>query len=183
MPKELDIANKKILITTRSNAKKLTLRVNKLGQIKLTIPRFTSRLVYKKFVRENLSWIDDQLQNRAAVSKEDAHTDYLRHKHSALALVKNRLDYFNEHYKFSYNRISVKNQSTRWGSCSAKKNLNFNYRIIHLPETLADYIVVHELCHLKELNHSKEFWDLVSDTLPNHRSLRKQLRNFAISDF
>ena len=66
-------------------------------------------------------------------------------------------------------RIRIKNQKSRWGSCSAKGNLNFNWKIIMAPEEVLDYLVVHELCHLKYMNHSKEFWSLVASILPNYR--------------
>jgi predicted metal-dependent hydrolase len=68
--------------------------------------------------------------------------------------------YYNEHYHFRYNRVSIKMQISRWGSCSRYGNLNFNYGLINLPQELADYVVVHELCHLKEMNHGPKFWAL-----------------------
>jgi predicted metal-dependent hydrolase len=90
--------------------------------------------------------------------------------------IEGRINYFNKFYKFSINRVAVKNQSSRWGSCSSKGNLNFNYKIIYLRRDLADYLVVHELCHLGELNHSKRFWALVKQTIPNFVELNKELR-------
>ena len=84
--------------------------------------------------------------------------------------------FYNEIYQFSYNKIYIKNQKTRWGSCSGKKNLSFNYRILFLPKKLQDYIIVHELCHLKELNHSKRFWSLVARVFPDYQNIRNELR-------
>ena len=95
---------------------------------------------------------------------------------AARALVTLRLDYFNHHYGFIYGKIFIRNTRTRWGSCSSKGNLGFNYRIIKLPPHLADYIVVHELCHLKEFDHSKAFWDLVAETIPHWKMLSRELR-------
>ncbi len=73
-------------------------------------------------------------------------------------------------------KIGVRNQKGRWGSCSRNGSLNFNFRVVYLPPPLVDYIVVHELCHLGELNHSKKFWSLVSQAVPDYRLMRKKLR-------
>ncbi|MDP2363088.1 MAG: M48 family metallopeptidase, partial [Ignavibacteria bacterium] len=103
--------------------------------------------------------------------------EYLAVKGQALKLAKQKIEEFNAIYNFRYQKISIRNQKTRWGSCSRKGNLNFSYRIIHLPEKHFDYIVVHELCHLKELNHSRDFWSLVAQTIPDYKEIRKEIRN------
>lgn len=99
---------------------------------------------------------------------------YLAHKEDTRELVLARLDHFNKHYGLTYNRVAIRNQRRRWGSCSAHGNLNFSYRLLFLPPELSDYIIVHELCHLKELNHSPRFWALVSEVIPDFK-LRKQI--------
>ena len=101
---------------------------------------------------------------------------YLEHKELARTLVKSRLEYFNEHYKLEWNRVSIKNQKRCWGSCSSLKNLNFNYKIIFLPDHLADYIVVHEMCHLVHLHHKQTFWDLVGEVVPDYRRCVAELK-------
>ncbi|MBU1255714.1 M48 family metallopeptidase [Patescibacteria group bacterium] len=102
---------------------------------------------------------------------------YLKYKEKSRRFIYERIDYYNQFYNFKINRISVRNQRTRWGSCSGKGNLNFNYRILLLPQYLADYIIVHELCHLKEMNHSFKFWNLVVQVFPNYLEINKELRN------
>ena len=97
-------------------------------------------------------------------------------REEARIFVENRIGYFNKFYNFEINRIAIKNQKTRWGSCSSKKNLNFNYKIIYLKPALADYLIVHELCHLGQLNHSKKFWDLVFKTIPDYVKINRELR-------
>lgn len=101
---------------------------------------------------------------------------YKQHKERARTLVHERLAHFNLHYKFKINKIFIKNQKTRWGSCSSKGNLNFNYKIVLLPPHLSDYIIVHELCHLGQFNHSKAFWSLVEQTVPDWKKRRAELK-------
>lgn len=103
--------------------------------------------------------------------------DYANHKVAAKQLAQDRLTYFNRQYGFTFKRVSIKNQASRWGSCSKLGNLNFHYRIATLPAQLADYVIVHELCHLQEMNHSKQFWQLVAKSIPDYRERRRQLRN------
>lgn len=101
---------------------------------------------------------------------------YAKHKEAARALVHARVGYFNTFYRFAVGKVFIKNTKSRWASCSQLGNLNFNYKIVLLPEAVADYLVVHELCHLAEFNHGPAFWALVSQACPNYRELRRQLR-------
>ena len=103
---------------------------------------------------------------------------YQTHKEQARALVKSRLEHFNQFYGFSYGRVAIKNLRSRWGSCSQKRNLNFNYRILFLPTDLQDYVIVHELCHLAEFNHSAQFWAQMQRVMPDARQRRTELRRF-----
>ncbi|MEK7538219.1 MAG: M48 family metallopeptidase [Patescibacteria group bacterium] len=104
---------------------------------------------------------------------------YQAHKEVARVIVHQKLAKFNAHYRFAYQRVAIRNQRSRWGSCSKQGNLNFNYRIALLPEHLQDYIIVHELCHLGAFDHSKKFWALVAETIPNHDECRKALVAYA----
>ena len=101
---------------------------------------------------------------------------YTENKEAARALILERLAYFNQYYGYEWNRVSIRNQRRCWGSCSSKKNLNFSYKLLLLPPHLCDYIIVHELCHLKEMNHGKAFWQLVAETLPDYKTRIKELK-------
>lgn len=101
--------------------------------------------------------------------------EYGKHKEQSRILVNRKITEFNAFYSFTFGRISIRNQRSRWGSCSKKGNLNFNYRLALIPDVLVNYVIVHELCHLGQFNHSKVFWNLVAQTIPNHAELRKQL--------
>lgn len=77
---------------------------------------------------------------------------------------------------FRINKISIRGQKTRWGSCSTKGNLSFNFALLKFKKEVIDYVIIHELCHLREMNHSKKFWNLVGNICPNYKSLRKELK-------
>ena len=108
--------------------------------------------------------------------KRGRRSHYLKYREAARALAHARLKHFNNSYGFTLRKVFIKNHKSRWGSCSSRGNLNFNYKIAFLPPHIADYIFVHELCHLKHFNHSTQFWALVVQTTPNYKVLRKQLR-------
>ncbi len=101
---------------------------------------------------------------------------YKAHKEQARALVLEKIAYWNQFYHFEFNRVAIRNQRRCWGSCTSLKNLNFSYRILFLPPHLQDYIIVHELCHLQELHHRKEFWELVALHIPEYKTCIAQLR-------
>jgi predicted metal-dependent hydrolase len=112
---------------------------------------------------------------RRASAKSRAEFQLL--KDQARMIVTQRLEHFNRHYGYAYNKIFIRNTRSRWGSCSSKHNLGFNYRVAKLSPQLVDYIVVHELCHIKEFNHSPAFWALVEQTIPNWKHMRKYLKS------
>ncbi len=99
------------------------------------------------------------------------------YRKKAEEVIHDRLQFFNEHYQFRYHRVTLRNQKTRWGSCSSRGNLNFNWRLIMAPIEVIDYVVVHELCHLKEMNHSARYWALVEQAIPDYKKHRKWLKD------
>lgn len=116
------------------------------------------------------------MRRRKSVKSKKSREEYLKHKERARGLVQGKVEEFCKMYGFKAGKVSVRNQRTRWGSCSKKGNLNFNYKIALLPEKLADYIVVHEVCHLGEFNHSRNFWNLVARAAPDYLQLRAELK-------
>ena len=158
---------------------RITVSVHDDGKVLVTAPRRLAIRHIESFLRDQISWIQTALRTIVRprrYSDEQARAHYLAHKEQARSLVTARLVELNTAYGFSYRRVAIRRTKTRWGSCSAGGCLNFDYRILFLPPHLQDYLLVHELCHLKELNHSKRFWSLVEETIPNYRSLRTQLR-------
>ena len=91
-----------------------------------------------------------------------------------------RLKELADEHGFTYNRVTIKNNISNWGSCSVRGNINLNLRLVTLPQALQDYVMLHELCHLKEMNHGPKFHALLESLCPNHRALEKELRQYKL---
>jgi predicted metal-dependent hydrolase len=100
------------------------------------------------------------------------------YRKEAKRIIMERLTHFADTYNFTYNRVFIRDQKTLWGSCSSKRNLSFNWRLIQTPLDIIDYIVVHELVHTEILRHSKAFWERVASLYPQYRQARGWLKNF-----
>jgi hypothetical protein len=180
----IDLDGRKVayLLITSDIAKKVRISLKRGGEIAVIRPKFVDERIVTGFMLAQAGWIVkkiDYLKNIKTVPVLKAgRKEYLKYRKAAKMLVREKVEGFNNFYKFKVGTVSVRNQKTRWGSCSRSGNLNFNFRIVYLPDYLVDYIVVHELCHLGELNHSKKFWDLVSLSFPDYRIKRKELRKY-----
>lgn len=166
-------------------SRNVRISVKKDGEIVVTKPRYVAYKTAEKFLNDKRDWLSKTLEKVKVNSITGPKTpkdnlDYKKNKSAAMEFVKNKIEEINKHYNYVINRISIRNQTTRWGSCSKKGNLNFNYKIIYLDEKTAEYVIVHELCHLKELNHSPRFWRLVGEYVPDYKEVRKKLRNMDI---
>jgi predicted metal-dependent hydrolase len=95
-------------------------------------------------------------------------------------ILRKRLDNLAKKYDFSYNRIYIRNQKTRWGSCSSKNNISLNSKLAHLPERLIEYVLLHELVHLRYRNHGKNFWKELESLLPDAQIRAAELRRYAL---
>lgn len=177
-----------------ARAKHLRLTVTPEGEVIVTKPKRISLARVEAFVAKHEDWIrsmQEKFQKRQERQKKSGiepiklprprkgSSMYKEAVRAARVLVRDRLEHFNSLYGFTYGTISIRNQKTRWGSCSAAGNLSFNYRIVFLPRDLQDYVVVHELCHTKEHNHSESFWGEVARAIPEYGSLRQRLRAIA----
>ena len=172
------------ILKTSKRAKRLRIAVYCDSSFVAIKPMGMSENIVEKFIFQKTDWILSKLEYFKKFKGgmfRGGRADYLKRKDGALKFVNERIDYFNKIYNFKFNKIDIKNQKTRWGSCSKKGNLNFNYRILFLSKRAADYIVVHELCHLKEFNHSRKFWNLVAKTVPDYLNVRKELRRKGLS--
>ncbi|QQG52914.1 MAG: M48 family metallopeptidase [Candidatus Falkowbacteria bacterium] len=182
--KKITLGGQEISYSLRSykSSRHLRLAVSSNGAVTVTKPIFVTEKMAHDFLEAKGAWILAQLAKNAnnpqRLSPAQEIAEYQRYKIRAHNFVSDRLEYFNQFYGFKYGRVSVRRQKTRWGSCSRAGNLNFNYRLIFLEPAAADYIIVHELCHLGEFNHSPDFWRLVAQQIPDYRQLRKQVKFF-----
>ncbi len=144
-------------------------------------PSFKKRGISSKKVRKYIF--------RNKISKKEKLENkkkFKTHKEKAREIVMSKLEHFKNIYKtahnvdIKYNRVTIRDQKTRWGSCSSKGNLNFNYRLALIPDHLADYVIVHEMCHILQLNHSQKFWSLVSLAIPDYIEKKAELRSLSL---
>lgn len=161
----------------RSARKTIGIRVNPDLSVTVKAPYFLANREIERVIREKENWIIKTADKIKAAQEalKNEEINYLTNEElekladEALAVIPGRVKYFSEMMGVSYGRITIRNQKTRWGSCSSKGNLNFNCLIMLAPSEVIDYLVVHELCHRKQMNHSKAFWSEVEKILPDYR--------------
>ncbi len=173
-------------IRRHPRAKNVRISIKADATVVVSAPKRVSKRFIHDFVQEQQVWVTNELAKlnakKAVWSLPDgiAQDSYASSKARSLKFVRERLRHYNEHYQYSYSRVSVKKMSSRWGSCSSEGNMSFHYRLLFLPLELADYVIVHELCHLTEMNHSHRFWQLVRQTVPQYRKHKKALEGYVI---
>ena len=171
----------------RSKRKTIGLEITPTGEVIVRAPYYTSKAEIESFIKENISWIGkhrdkafDRLQNEMDILSETGTIDFEEIKRLGDRMLKEftpRIKEYAMQLDVTYARVTVRNQKTRWGSCSSKGNLNFNCLLMLAPIEVQDYVIVHDLCHLIEMNHSKRFWDLVASVLPDYKVRKKWLDN------
>lgn len=163
-------------------AKHLRLEIGRNG-LRAVKPWRVPDIFVEDFIKSKAVWIIRALSKNFAtkIDLEILPEEIPLLKRKAAKMLLARLEFFNEYYNHSYKRLSVRDQKTRWGSCTNGGILSFNCRLALLPERLLDYVVVHELCHIKEMNHSPRFWLLVSKTIPDYLERRHELRKYHLS--
>ena len=145
--------------------------------VRVTIPRRQTLKNAQKFVEQKKDWIKKHSKHMKALiqkSKELPKID----KQEAREKLSKRLAKLAAEHHFQYNRVSIRNQKTRWGSCSSMNNISLNMKLLHLPDQLIDYILLHELVHTRVKNHSQDFWNELETVVPNARTVDKQLRDY-----
>lgn len=165
----------------RTERKTIVIQIEPDGNVIIRAPKRCSLGKINDFVREKEHWIRRKQEeflkaqnefSRKILSEEERRSGRERAK----LLFMERAALYAEKMQVSYGRITIRDQKTRWGSCSAAGNLNFNWRLILAPEEVLDYVVIHELAHRKEMNHSAAFWKIVEGEMPYYRTQRNWLK-------
>jgi len=172
--------NATIIIKKSRHARRLRITVVSNSMVRVTVPRFVSLRAARIFVAEKSSWIKQKLAEMSrhppVPPLKGSVEEYVRYRLRASELARDKVNQLNAFYNFRYKKITIRNMASRWGSCSRQGALNFHYKIFLLPPRLQDYLVAHELCHLREMNHSRQFWNLVAQTIPDYKIRRKELK-------
>ena len=170
-----------VIFTRSSRAKYQRITVRPDKTITVTIPRGGSLSEAKQFLKSKISWVQKQLQKIEQQTQYRDMPDLDIDLKEAQINLFDRLDYFSEKHNFSYNRAGFRCQKTLWGSCSGKNNISLNVNIAFLPEELQDYVLLHELVHIKVKNHSRKFWaELDKYTEGQAKELSKELKKYRI---
>lgn len=164
-----------VVTVKRSRRRTLSIEITPQAAVLVRAPYSMPNQDIRRFLQEKSGWIDrhiasarQNLAKRADIEPlSDEELEHLADQ--ALRVIPERVAHFASIMGVSYGRITIRNQRTRWGSCSAKGNLNFNCLLMLAPADVLDYVIVHELAHRKEMNHSKRFWSEVAAVLPDYR--------------
>lgn len=157
----------------RSNRKSIAIQIKPDGKILVRCPKRMRLEEVRSFVESKSAWIGKHFASLPPQEEKFTRMQLEALREKTGELVTRRAEYFAPLVGVTYGRISVRTQHTRWGSCSSKGNLNFNALLALAPQEVLDYVVVHELCHRKQMNHSTDFWAEVERVQPDYR-LHKQ---------
>lgn len=165
----------------RSKRKTLAIEITRDARVLVRAPYRMKNADIQRFVEEKRGWIKKNLcflkERQFNQPVEPLTMEEIKQlAKKAMVKISQRVAYYAPIVGVTYGRITIRNQKTRWGSCSRKGNLNFNCLLMMAPEEVLDYVVVHELCHRKEMNHSKRFWGEVQQVLPNYKEQEKWLK-------
>lgn len=165
----------------RSNRKSLAIQLGKDGIFIVRAPNLLPTFVIEEFVWKNQDWIRRQQLKQERVQEQKVVISDEERKagiEKAKRIFPERTAYYAAHMGVTYGRITIREQKTRWGSCSTAGNLNFNWKLVLMPQKVLDYVVVHELAHRIEMNHSARFWKIVEKELPDYMERRQLLRQY-----
>ena len=159
----------------RSDRRSIGIQITQEGVV-VRAPKRMSDAEIDRFVQSKRDWIETHLAKVPTAQPKFSGEEIHRLAEEALKRIPERVRHFAPLVGVTYGGITIRNQHTRWGSCSSKGNLNFNCLLMLTPDHVIDYVVVHELCHRLEMNHSARFWAQVGRVLPNYRESLQWLK-------
>ncbi len=177
MDYEIDYKDIGIIRFIKNNRAKRIIISIKPEFVRVTIPRRQTLNDAQKFVEQKIDWVKEHSSNMKKLVQKGKELPKINKDEAKMKLGK-RLSELAKEHKFQYNKVSIRNQRTRWGSCSSKNNISLNMKLLHLPDQLIDYILLHELVHTRVKNHSKDFWNELETVVPNARTVDQQLRKY-----
>lgn len=172
-----------VLFETSPRAKRLNLTVRPFRGVRVAVPKGISFRKAIAFVLANRKWLLKQQDNMARIEKTHTRMATLFEgidRAAAGKTLRQRLQSIARTHGFSYNRVYIRNQRTRWGSCSAKNNISLNIKLTRLPEKLMDYVIIHELVHTRVKSHGPRFYQLLDQYVSDRRVCDKRLKAFGI---
>ena len=169
----------------RSKRKTISIEITPDAQVIVRAPVYASVSEINRVIGEKADWTDKHLKKMSELQKKRSEEpvqeltsqDIKLLTTRAKRIIPQRVKYYAGIMGVEYGRITIRMQKSRWGSCSSKGNLNFNCLLMRTPDEIIDYVVVHELCHLKEMNHSPRFWAEVEKIFPDYKERRKWLKD------
>lgn len=169
-----------VLLERSNRAKHMGLSVRPFKGARLAVPRGVTFVKAEEFAHSKSDWLKKHLNKMASMEKQAAELQRRSpiNRAEARKRLVERLDELSEKYGFCYNKVFVRNQKTRWGSCSEKNNINLNVNLIRLPNVLMDYVMVHELVHTRIKNHGNRFWNELDKYVKNARNMDRNLENY-----
>lgn len=170
-----------VLFTHSPRARHLSITVKPDQTIKVTIPKRVSLKTAGIFLQSKIPWVKKSL-NKLKQLQQDYPPQKMPpiNKTKAKTILTARISLLARKYKFSYNKLFIRNQKTRWGTCSSKNNVSLNINLIRLPQKLQDYVILHELVHTKHKNHSEKFWAEMDKLVGDGKKLRKEIKKYRI---
>lgn len=172
-----------VLFEKSRRARRIILSVRPFKGIRVAIPYRCSYAEAEEFVYSRLDWLQRHMKDIKRLEEEQQNWLELSqgiNRSQARKIIVHRLQELATQHGFSFNRVSVRNQRTRWGSCSAQNNLNLNVKMVLLPPELMDYVILHELVHIRVKNHGKKFWEELDKYVGDAKALRRRLNTFKI---
>ena len=173
-----------VLFERSTKAKNLNITVKPFKGVRVAVPKGLAFKKAEQIARSKTSWIKKHQKKMRKLEEEyetppEVHID----REKAKQVLESRLEEIAAKHGYSYNRVTIRNQKTRWGSCSSKNNISLNIKLVLLPDDLRDFILLHELVHTKIKNHGNDFWEEITKAEPKARGLTKQINQLNLNLF